>query len=168
MNKFEEYKLFVEDTAKFSERRQTVNNTYVAVNSIILTAVSFLVKDAGFQRRWQAAVVILVLIAGIVICSNWKSVIKKYESLVGHRINQLREMEKSPEMSGCHGMYHSEDKLYPRDANGIMIKGKGLNLAVRERWLPNIFLAVYAIFLVGTAYMLLFAPHLLNVPQAAK
>jgi hypothetical protein len=26
-DKFDEYKLFVEDTARFSERRQTVNNT---------------------------------------------------------------------------------------------------------------------------------------------
>lgn len=61
MNKFEEYKLFVEDTAKFSERRQTVNNTYVAVNSILLSAVSFLVKDAGFEGPWQATAVILTL-----------------------------------------------------------------------------------------------------------
>jgi len=38
MDKFEEYKLFVEDTARFTDRRQTVNNIYVAVNSIILGA----------------------------------------------------------------------------------------------------------------------------------
>jgi hypothetical protein len=44
---FEEYKLFVEDTARFTERRQTVNNTYVAVNSIILSAIALLVKDVS-------------------------------------------------------------------------------------------------------------------------
>ena len=40
MDKFEEYKLFVEDTARFTDRRQTVSNIYVAVNSIILSAIN--------------------------------------------------------------------------------------------------------------------------------
>jgi len=31
MDKFEEYKLFVEDTARFTDRRQTVNNIYVVL-----------------------------------------------------------------------------------------------------------------------------------------
>lgn len=168
MNKFEEYKLFVEDTAKFSERRQTVNNTYVAVNSILLSAVSFLVKDAGFERPWQATAVILTLMAGIVICDHWKRLIHKYKKLVGFRIDQLREMEKSPEMSGCHGMYHFEDKLYPRDEKGHVIKGKGLNFSDREIWLPNIFLTVYMIFLTGAAYALFFSPHLFNATEAAR
>ena len=34
-NKFEEYKLFVEDTARLSDRRQTISNIYVTVNSIL-------------------------------------------------------------------------------------------------------------------------------------
>ena len=34
-DKFEEYKLFVDDTARFTERRQTVSNIYVGVNSLL-------------------------------------------------------------------------------------------------------------------------------------
>ena len=44
---FEEYKLFVDDTARLSDRRQTVTNTYIAVNSLLLGAISFLIRDAA-------------------------------------------------------------------------------------------------------------------------
>jgi hypothetical protein len=43
---FEEYKLFVEDTARFTDRRQTVTNICVTINSVLLSAVALLVKDA--------------------------------------------------------------------------------------------------------------------------
>lgn len=50
-DKFEEYKFFIDDTARFSERRQKVGSTYVAVNSIILSAIAFLVKDSELTGR---------------------------------------------------------------------------------------------------------------------
>ena len=58
VNKFEEYKLFVEDTARFTDRRQMVTNIYVAVNTILLSAVALLVKDAGLEN-WAVALSIL-------------------------------------------------------------------------------------------------------------
>jgi hypothetical protein len=51
-DKFEEYKVFIEDTARFAERRQKVGSNCVAVNSIILSAIAFLVKDSGLTDRW--------------------------------------------------------------------------------------------------------------------
>jgi hypothetical protein len=168
VNKFEEYKLFVEDTAKFSERRQTINNTYIAINSIILTATSFLVKDAGFIPVWRAIVAAMILSAGITLCAQWERMIRKYKRLVGFRINQLLLIEASEEMKSCHGMYHAEKELYPTDEKNNSIPGQGLNFSDGEKWLPRVFGAVYVIFLLGTLFVLFFAPHLLSVPQAAK
>src|SRR5215211_8135747 len=96
VNKLQEYKLFVEDTARFSERRQKVGSTYVAVNSIILSAVAFLVKDTGLTGRWQLSVVIPLLAAGIAICLSWRQLILNYKKLVNLRIDRLREMENLP------------------------------------------------------------------------
>lgn len=149
MDKFEEYKLFVEDTARFTERRQTVTNIYVAVNSIILGAIAFLVKDLEFIDFWKVFVGVLVLVAGIFICLQWDRLIYKYKLLVGFRIRQLREMEESPEMSNCHRMYHVEDELYPRDKDGNDIPGKGLNISDRERLLPRVFITLYGVFLLS-------------------
>jgi hypothetical protein len=161
VDKFEEYKLFVEDTARFSERRQTVNNIYVAVNSIILSAIAFLVKDAGFVPVWRAFVVMSVLAAGIVICMQWYKQILKYKRLVGFRIKHLKAIEDTAEMATSYKMYHQEDELYPVDDAGHVISGKGLNFSDRELWLPRVFIIVYSVFLIGFVAMLLFARYLM-------
>lgn len=155
IDRFEEYKLFVEDTARFTERRQTVNNTYVAVNSIILSAIALLVKDVSASSSWRALFVIPVLIAGIVICLHWKRLILKYKRLVGFRMEALRAIEDLDDMTGSCRMYHAEDKLYPRDEQGRLIPGEGLNFSDRERWLPRVFMGLYALFLGGVAAFLL-------------
>src|SRR5688572_1509136 len=93
INKFDEYKLFVDDTARFAERRQTVRSTYVVVNSVLLSAIALAVGDSGLSGRWQALVAVPLLIAGIAICWSWRQLILDYKKLIGLRIDKLREME---------------------------------------------------------------------------
>ena len=150
VNKFEEYTFFIEDTARLTERRQTVTNIYVAVNAILLSTVALLVKDAGLQRWVIAVATIMVLVAGIAICLFWRQLINRYKRLVGLRITELRRMEELPEMYGCQCMYHVEDKLYPRDAQGNMLKTKGrMDFSDLERQLPKVFIALHVLFLAG-------------------
>src|SRR5215218_3029236 len=127
ISKFEEYKLFIEDTARFSERRQKVGSTYVAVNSVILSAIAFLVKDSGLTGRWQLLVVLPLLVAGITICLSRRQLILNYKKLVNLRIDRLRAMETLPEMNGSSQMYHAEDALYPRNDQDERKRRKGLN-----------------------------------------
>ena len=155
VNKFEEYKLFVEDTARFTDRRQMVTNIYVAVNTILLSAVALLVKDAGLENWAVALAVIAILIGGTAVCLFWRQLIHKYKALVGLRIRELRRMEESPELDGCHQMYHVEDELYPRDERGEMIKGRGLNISDLERRLPWVFIVLYVVFGAGIVAWLL-------------
>ena len=154
LDKFEEYKLFVESTDRFSERRQQIGNTYLTVNSIIIGAIAFLVKDAGFGTTLRSIVIIMTLIVGIIVCDVWKQIIFKYKKLVGLRIDELREIENHIDMKNCHKMYHAEDKLYPRDENNNPIKGEALNISDKEAWLPNIFIISYLLFLVGVVFCL--------------
>jgi hypothetical protein len=161
MDKFEEYKLFVDDTARFSERRQTVTSTYVAVNSLLVTAVAFLVKDAGLIPVWRTYVSVLLLVAGIVVCLQWHGLIVKYKKLVRLRIDRLRNMEDDPAMTGCARMYHEEDELYPRDEQGNQLPSPGLDLSTLESWLPRTFAALYVLFALGLVALALFAPGLL-------
>ena len=154
MDKFEEYKLFVEDTARFTDRRQTVNNIYVAVNSIVLTAVTFLVKVAGPFSLWRAFTAMPVLAAGIFVCLQWDQLLYKYKQLMRLRFRELRAMED--EVDGSHQMYHKEDELYPRDEEGEVIRGEGLNNSDRERWLPRVFIVVYVLFFLGSLTLLIY------------
>jgi hypothetical protein len=161
VGKFEEYKLFIEDTARFSERRQKVGSTYVAVNSIILGAIAFLVKDSGLTGRWQLLVVIPLLAAGITICLSWRQLILNYKKLVNLRTDRLRAMEELKVMEGSLRMYHAEDNLYPRTTQGELKPGKGLNFSNKglnfsdlERQLPWVFIALYGIFSIGVVVLL--------------
>ncbi len=155
VNRFEEYKLFVQDTAKLSDRRQTVTNTYIAVNSLLLGAMSFLIKDAASGQWWGLILALPLMAGGAIVCVFWRQFLVKYKSLIGLRIDTLRDMEDLPEMEGSVRMYHVEDAIYPRDEEGNMIPGKGLNFSDLEKRLPTLFLILYALYAVGTALALL-------------
>ena len=146
--KFEEYKLFVDDTARLSERRQTVSNIYVAVNSILLAAIGLLIKELGAPGSWTLLLPLPLITAGIAISLWWYQLIREYKKLVGLRIDSLRDMEV--EMPDSVKMYHLEDKLYPRAEDGKMIAGKGLNFSDLEARLPMLFVVLYVIFGVGS------------------
>jgi hypothetical protein len=146
--KFEEYRLFVDDTARFTERRQTVSNIYVAVNSLLLAAIGLLIKELGARGLWVLLLPLPLIAAGISVSLWWHQLIRKYKKLVGLRINRLREMEA--EMPDSVKMYHAEDELYPRDEKGKMIPGKGLNFSDLEARLPMLFVVLYCIFGVGS------------------
>jgi hypothetical protein len=55
-------------------------------------------------------------------------------------------MEDLPGMEGSVRMYHVEDRIYPRDAEGKMIPGQGLNFSDLEKRLPMVFLALYILY----------------------
>jgi hypothetical protein len=150
--KFEEYKLFVDDTARFTERRQTVSNIYVGVNSLLLAAIGLLIKDLGARGLWTLVLPLPLITAGIAVSLWWRQLIRKYKMLVGLRVSTLREMED--EMPDSAKMYHVEDKLYPRDENGKMIPGKGLNFSDLEARLPMVFVVLYCIFGIGLIMIL--------------
>jgi hypothetical protein len=171
MVRLEEYKLFVEDTARFSDRRQTITNTYISVNSALAGLLVFLVKDSGLTGWLLPSAVIILIGFGLVICSYWARLIHKYKTLVGFRIKILREMEK--DIPGSIKMYHREDELYPVDKDNNPIPGQGLNISDLEVSLPVVFrwlyLALAAFLVAGFLWKSYIAPSASNaqpVPSA--
>ncbi|HRW10267.1 MAG TPA: NUDIX domain-containing protein [Caldilineaceae bacterium] len=151
IDKFDEYKFFIEDTARLSERRQTVNNVYVAVNTILLSAVALLITTADVNRWVAGMAAYAALLGGMAVCLSWRQLLQRYKALTGLRFDELRKMEDLPEMTGCQRMYHVEDRLYPRDGEGQMHQKHRRNFSDLERQLPNIFIGLYIIFVIGTA-----------------
>jgi hypothetical protein len=143
MTNFEEYKLFVEDTARFSERRQITTTTYITINGAIAGLITFLVRDSGFVNWWLVVSILPLIGFGIVICSYWRQLIIKYKRLVGLRLDVLREMEMK--LPGSVHMYHREDDLYPRDAQNKPIPRVGLNFSDLEIRLPWLFIVLYIV-----------------------
>lgn len=146
--KFEEYKLLIEDTARFSERRQTVGSLFVAVNTLLLTAIAFLVKDSGAAAygRLVTLLPIPLVVAGILVCIWWRQIVVRYKRLVGLRMRELMAIELLPEMQGCQQIYQKEyNELYKRDAQGRKVPAGRLNFSDLESRLPVLFIVLYAL-----------------------
>ena len=152
--KFEEYKTFIDDTARFTERRQNISNLYVTINTLIFAVIAFLIKDIGLEQLWLILLPLPLIVAGVYVCHWWEQLIRKYKLLVGLRIDALREMEESAELAGLAKIYHLEDRLFPRDDEGNMIKGQGLNFSDVEANLPTLFTVLYAVSGVALVIML--------------
>lgn len=147
VNKFEEYSLFIEDTARLSDRRQTVSNTYVAVNSLLLVAIGLLIKDLGATGVWRLLLPVPLIVSGIIISMRWSELLSNYKKLIGLRIKVLSEMEEK--MNGVERMYHREEELYPNDGSGKSHSVGGLNFSDKEQALPKIFILLYYLFGLG-------------------
>ena len=143
--------MLLQDAARFTDRRQTTSNMYVAVNSLLLTAIGVLVKDLAARGSWSLLLPFPLVAAGIAVCLWWTQLIRKYKLLVGLRIDTLREMESLPEMVGSVKIFQRKDALYPRDEMGDMIPGKGLSFSDLEARLPQVFLWLYC--LLGAALL---------------
>jgi len=145
--KFDEYRLFVEDTARFSERRQTVTNTYITVNGALIGLITFLVKDARLTNWWLVIAMLPLIVAGVAVCSFWYRLLATYRTLLDFRFEQLEEMERSEALQGCHGMYNLEAKRFYRQAP----PEQRIGFSHIEMRLPLVFIALYVIMGVGLA-----------------
>ena len=143
-DKFDEYKFLVEDTARFTDRRQNASTLYTSVNSILIAVISFIVKDLDLLDVFAAFASLVIIAAGLAVCFSWISYIKNYKRLISLRFDVLKEMENHPAMSESVKIYQQEqEKIYNKDED------KGLFTQI-ELNLPKIFIALYIIALVGT------------------
>ena len=64
-DKYDEYKFLVEDTSRFTDRRQRASTLYTSVNSILLAAISLLVKDLDLLDALTAFAALVIVAAGV-------------------------------------------------------------------------------------------------------
>jgi hypothetical protein len=144
MNKFEEYKLFVESTQHLLERRQESSQIYLAVNTAIFAVLAFLVKDAGFRSWGLVLISVPLFIVGLVVCVIWHRSITQYSALIAWRFDQLMGIEKSQLLEGLHQFYLKEKEDF------LPTQGKdNFSFSQLELWLPRLFLSLYCLYGVG-------------------
>ncbi len=142
---FEEYKLFVESTQFLTERRQAAAQTYLTLNTAIITVLAFLVKDVGFRGWWLVAASVPIFAIGIIVCGIWERTVLQYKQLINWRFEQLKQIEAKPEMHGSHQFYLKEAQHFytatPRKER--------FGFSRLERYLPRLFMAAYGLYGVG-------------------
>jgi hypothetical protein len=129
---FEQYKLYVESAEKISERRVSANNYLLTVNSVLVTLYG-LVAASRFNTYWT----ILVPVAGLLVSLTWHQIITSYRDLNTVKFKVIHELEHQMPAA----LYDYE---WHKAGEG---RGKAYHpLSHLERWVPIIFMVLFALF----------------------
>lgn len=92
--RIQEYKTVVENTSRLSDRRQIINDIFVGLNSLFLTALGFLFVNSHLKSWWTTAAFVLVTIFTLCINGTWLTMIERYRNLLGIRYSYLEAIEE--------------------------------------------------------------------------
>ncbi len=126
----EQYKLYVNTAEKVSSKRQTSNNFYLTLNSILLTFSGSL-TSLNF-KYWH----LIITISGIFISLLWLFSIISFRELNGAKFQMIHNIEKKLPV-----------KLF-KDEWNYLIKGKYIKLSLIEQGVPVIFIILYIIIII--------------------
>lgn len=146
MTNWDEFKVFNIHVDKLLDRRQSTTSFYFSVNTGILAVIGLLIKDSGLVGWWLIASLLLLLIAGMIACWIWRSLLRQYEILLDWWYARLRELEKSlPE----------SDRLVTREYQELYLDvedkpfAQKIGMTQRELALNWIFTSLYFFFAIG-------------------
>jgi hypothetical protein len=144
---FDQYWLLVEDTARLSDRRQTVSNIYLSANALLASGIALLALQSPPKNLPLSPLFLILLIVGggTILCLGWRRLIESYRELVGLRIIMLKEIEERPEFEDLIKTYHREDELFDPSKRKRPIFG----FSRIESRLPVLFIALYCLALLG-------------------
>jgi hypothetical protein len=140
------YQLTLDHIEKLLDRRQDTTSFYLSVNTAILAVIGLLVKDGSLHLSWLPVAIVLLLIAGIIACWIWRSLLHQYEILLDWWYARLRELEaEMPDSSQLitreyQELYLDVEDKPPRDRIGMTERELALN------W---VFTSLYVIFAAG-------------------
>jgi hypothetical protein len=145
---FKQYRLIVEDTAKLSDRRQIVNNYHISANAILLGTIGILAQISKLDSFRTLLIVLAFAILGIILCRNWRKLIRNYKQLVGLRIALLEDME-TDKFTHAVDVYLTEKReLYSPDAAAkrkAERRKRGFGFADTELQITYVFQYIYVI-----------------------
>lgn len=88
----EQYRLFVETEERLVSRRQEENRFFLTVNALLVTVISVLIRQ-NISDREAAAGVLLLGLAGIVLCYAWRAIIESYKTLNASKFQIIERFE---------------------------------------------------------------------------
>jgi hypothetical protein len=92
--RIEEYKAILENHAQLSARRQHVDDVFVGLNTIFLTALGFLLLQSHLDTWWVFVVVSTVTLIILPVNIIWRSALIRYGERLSVRCDYLREIEQ--------------------------------------------------------------------------
>lgn len=139
---FKQYRLYVEMADKISHRRAVSNSFFLAINTALMSLLSYLAK---FHSP-----VYLLNVAGFILAILWFSIVRSYRNLNGAKYKIINSIERELPLRP----YLAEWKILGEGKS----KKKYWPLTHIEIWVPLIFAVIYAwpllIYLIRFCYLL--------------
>jgi hypothetical protein len=142
---FDQYQLLVEDTARLSDRRQTINNIYLSANSLLLGGIAVLGQTSGVTNLADLFLIFLLVCAGMVLCFDWSRLIENYRKLLALRFDLLKKIEVRSDFPAPIQIYNEEEVLYPSDP-----EKRRFGFTRVEVNLPLVFITLYVLVVIGS------------------
>src|SRR5215510_11316211 len=136
----EDYERAISQVKVLTDNRQAVTSTYLSVNTAIIGAIAFLLKDGQISGPAQDVAILVFMGSGVVVCDLWRRLLAKYNSLLGWWYEQIRKLESEIPASF---------KLYTREYEELYTKPKNrsrIGLSSYQAGLTWIFTMIYLIF----------------------
>lgn len=152
--RYQEYEKILEETGKLSDRRQTVSDLFLGVNSLFLTAAGFSVVASDLAAWWSTGICAAIALIAVMINITWIQLIERYRSLIDLRIRYLEGLERSLQEDGSFGpiTIASPDRkkletyargIYGYEAASLYAAGPKVGFFRLERRLIQIFIMAY-------------------------
>lgn len=98
--RFDEYNNVVENTAKLSDRRQTINDIFVGLNSLFLTALGFLFISLQLTTWWPTALFASIALMTTLVNRTWLRLNDRYRALISIRLRYAQKLEEHMQALG--------------------------------------------------------------------
>ena len=112
----EHYKLLIEDARALGDRRETINNLFVGLLSLLAGGLGYVL--ISFPGKLIGLLVTLVAsVVGIYLSKVWADVLGNYRALLKLRFALLRKWESFYQFPQIQSYYNIEELLYDRNFN---------------------------------------------------
>ncbi len=171
--RFEEYNNVIEQTAKLSDRRQTINDIFVGINSLFLTGLGYLFTTLQLTNWYPTALFGAVAVLATLMNVTWRRLNENYRILIEKRLGYARQIESGLQSFGLladshladgkkmptFGVLHQEDSLYgsetekPRIRFGFSVLEQGLIRVFRYSYLVLVAIVAGLTYAISNGYL---------------
>jgi len=135
---FEQYKLYIDSIERVSNKRQSANNYFIAVNTVIISLVSL--KIGGNFLQFEGFMKPTIAILGIAVCFIFFFLMKSYKQLNTGKFKVLHQIEKKLPLD----LYRYEWSLLGKGK----VTGVYIPFSHIERLIPVVFGTFYVFILI--------------------
>lgn len=111
LSREDHYKVLIEDARALGDRRETINDLFMGLVTLMLGAQGYLLVNSKDTDLHTTIYIACIGLFGAYLCRIWRSVLEGYRTLLNFRYHVLKQWEQAW-FAADQRYYVSEDALY--------------------------------------------------------